>query len=113
MKCHALLSARMACAKVAALGHLEAKYSLMRRALRVTTVNHSGQLEQPDAQGVDLRVGQLRARALMLLVQSQLRAFDDGLQLRVASRADDVVHARVLAPVDEQLAATTSNRLGR
>jgi hypothetical protein len=35
--CYGLRSARMACAKIGALGQLEAKYSRMRRVLRVTT----------------------------------------------------------------------------
>lgn len=41
MKCHALPSARMACAKIGALGQLEAKFSRMRRVLQVTTAASS------------------------------------------------------------------------
>jgi hypothetical protein len=62
---------------------------------------------RPAVRGVAELVDQalLGAAALVLVLERQLRVLDHRLEPRVSRQADQVVHARALAPVDQALAA--------
>ena len=62
---------------------------------------------RPALRGVAELVHQalLDAGLLILILEGQLRVLDLRLQPRVACQADDAVHARALAIVDDALAA--------